>query len=508
MITDRSAGILLHPTSLPGRAIGDFGNAAYRFVDWLVGAGQTLWQVLPLVPVSGGGSPYTGLSAFAGSPLLISPEALVRDGLLSEADLAAVEVTSDTVDYPEAIRYRGELLEQAFVAFLRKPGPALVAELEAFRQRNADWLRDYAIFAALREQHEHASWIEWEQGLKRRQPEALHRWTRANMEAVEREEFAQWLFDRQWRALRAYANERGVRIIGDIPIFVAFDSADVWAHPELFDLDADRSPRTVSGVPPDYFSKTGQLWGNPLYRWNVLAEQGYDWWIRRFRRTLEQVDIARIDHFRGFAAFWEVPAGEETAINGRWRPGPGTAVFEATQAKLGPLPLIAEDLGLITPDVEKLRDELGFPGMRVLQFAFGDSGSRNPHLPANHPRNSVAYTGTHDNDTTVGWYRGAAPAERAGVRKLLGREPRADEIQWEMIDLAFQSPADLAVIPVQDVLGLGSEARMNTPGVGEGNWGWRVAEDALTKAAQARLLEMTRVNRRVPAFASLSRDNL
>jgi 4-alpha-glucanotransferase len=276
----------------------------------------------------------------------------------------------------------------------------------------------------------------------------------------------------------------------------------------LFDLDADRSPRTVSGVPPDYFSKTGQLWGNPLYRWNVLAEQGYDWWIRRFRRTLEQVDIARIDHFRGFAAFWEVPAGEETAIIGRWRPGPGTAVFEATQAKLGPLPLIAEDLGLITPDVEKLRDELGFPGMRVLQFAFGDSGSRNPHLPANHPRNSVAYTGTHDNDTTVGWYRGAAPAERAGVRKLLGREPRADEIHWEMIDLAFQSPADLAVIPVQDVLGLGSEARMNTPGVGEGNWGWRVAEDALTKAAQARLLEMTRVNRRVPAFASLSRDNL
>ena len=508
MKTARSSGILLHPTSFPGLAIGDLGEPAYRFVDWLVGAGQSLWQVLPLVPVSGGGSPYTGLSAFAGSPLLISPEALVRDGLLTADHLDGVQVTSDPVDYPEAIRYRGKLLNAAFHAFQQGAAPELAAEFQAFRQRHADWLRDYALFAALREQHEHASWIEWELPLRRREPAALLEWATKNAAAVEREEFIQWLFERQWQALRSYANGRGVRIIGDVPIFVAYDSADVWAHPDLFDLDPERHPNTVSGVPPDYFSKTGQLWGNPLYRWDMLAEQGYDWWIGRFRRTLEQVDIARIDHFRGFAAFWEVPAGEETAINGRWQPGPGTAVFEATQAKLGQLPLIAEDLGLITPDVEELRDELGFPGMRVLQFAFGDSGADNPHLPANHPRNSVAYTGTHDNDTTVGWYRSAPAADRAAVRKLLGGEPRSGELHWEMINLALQSPAELAVVPVQDVLGLGSEARMNTPGVGEGNWGWRVEDRTLTEAMQTRLRELTRVNWRVPASAPSSKNDL
>jgi 4-alpha-glucanotransferase len=388
----------------------------------------------------------TGLSAFAGNPLLISPEALVRDGLLTEQDLGDRDVGSDAVDYPEAIRYRGELLNRAFGAYRDGAGRELQEEFKAFRVRHADWLRDYAMFAALREKHDHASWLEWDPPLRCREPAALERWSAENADVVEREELIQWLFDRQWKALREYANGRGVRIIGDIPIFVALDSADVWAHPELFNLDPERQPITVSGVPPDYFSKTGQLWGNPLYRWDVLADQEYDWWIRRFRRTLEQVDIARVDHFRGFAAFWAVPAGEETAINGRWEPGPGTAVFEATGTKLGSLPLIAEDLGLITPDVEELRDELGFPGMRVLQFAFGDSGSRNPHLPANHPRNSVAYTGTHDNDTTVGWYRSAPAADRAGVRKLLGHEPRPDELHWELIELAFQSPAHMAVV--------------------------------------------------------------
>ena len=489
---NRAAGILLHPTCFPGGTIGDLGSSAYEWVDWLVGAGQSLWQVLPLVPVSGGGSPYNGLSAFAGNPLLVSADRLAVDGFLEAADLEGSE-SIPVVQYPRAFEHKSALLDRAFAAFRNGAAPHLRADLAAFRERAAEWLPDYNMFAALREANGQASWSEWDPELRDRVPEALARWAAEHAVELERQEFAQWMFDRQWRLLRAYANRRGVQIIGDIPIFVAYDSADVWANQHLFDLDEAGRPRTVAGVPPDYFSETGQLWGNPLYRWDVMADLGFAWWTRRFGRMLEQVDMIRVDHFRGFEAFWEVPAGERTAVGGQWRPGPGAAVFRAVEAKLGPLPVIAEDLGLITPEVDRLRDELGFPGMRVLQFAFGDSGDENPHLPANHPRNSVAYTGTHDNDTALGWYTGAATEENRGaLQKLVAGDATAADMHWHMIGLVFRSPARWAIVPLQDVLGLGSEARMNTPGVAESNWAWRVPAGALTPAVQARLFAVTR----------------
>jgi 4-alpha-glucanotransferase len=492
----RCSGVLLHPTSLPGTGTGDLGAEAHRFVDWLADAGQTFWQVLPLVPVSEGGSPYNGLSAMAGSPLLISPELLVRDGLLGGADLASgAELPAERVDFPAVMRWKDLLLRRAYGAFRADWAPALRAEFVAYRQREAGWLADFALWMALREAAGGVPWTEWDEGVRDRVPEALARAREELRDDVERHELAQWLFDRQWRALRDHAARRGVRIIGDVPIFVSHDSADVWANRGLFELDHEGLPTVVAGVPPDYFSATGQRWGNPLYRWEAMERDGYRWWTERFRRTFALVDVARVDHFRGFESYWEVPAAEDTALHGRWMPGPGTRLFHAVERELGPLPLIAEDLGVITPQVERLRDDLGLPGMRVLHFAFGGEPD-NPHLPGNHPVNAVAYTGTHDNDTSMGWVSAAGPTERAGLAKLT--DAASDVLHWGMIDAVFRSRAEVAIVPLQDVLGLGTGARMNTPGTAEGNWQWRAPAGALTPGLARTLREHTRAADRDP----------
>ena len=491
----RASGILLHPTSLPGSGVGDLGPAAYRFVDWLAEAGQRLWQVLPLVAVNEGGSPYNALSAFAGNTLLLSPEGLVRDGLLEEDEAECPPgLPGDCVEFADVFRWKDRLVRRAYGAYRAGWAPALQAEFDAWRSAHAAWVEDWSLFRALRDEHGSLPWTRWEASVRRREPEALARSLSDLRESVERHAFGQFLFDRQWGALRAYANERGVRVIGDIPIFVSHDSADVWAHPELFFLGRDGEPTVVAGVPPDYFSETGQRWGNPLYRWDVLEETGYAWWIARIRRTLEMVDVARIDHFRGFESYWEIPADEPTAIEGKWVPGPGHRLFQAVDRALGPVPLIAEDLGIITPEVDTLREELGLPGMRVLQFAFGGDDPENPHLPANYPRLTVAYTGTHDNDTAGGWYAGASAEERGRLGELT--DAAEGDIHWGMIEVVMRSPADVAVIPLQDVLGLGTEARMNTPGTVEGNWQWRFREGDLTPELAARLREVTQASGR------------
>ena len=480
----RCSGVLLHPTSLPGRGIGDLGEPARRFVDWLADAGQAVWQILPLGPVDAGGSPYNGLSAMAGSSLLASPEALVADGLLKPDQVGGGDLPADRVDFPRVFAWKEALLRRAWMAFRAGAALELRGDFDAFRARAAGWLEDYALFRALRDENGGAAWSEWEPGVRLREPEALARARHRLDGAVEMHEFRQWIFQRQWSALHEYARARGVRVVGDLPIFVAYDSADVWSHPGLFELDADGRPTGVSGVPPDYFSATGQRWGNPLYRWEVMRADGFRWWTRRFRRVLELVDVVRVDHFRGFQAYWRIDAAAGSAVDGEWRPGPGEALFAAVRRELGELPLVAEDLGLITPPVEALRDGLGLPGMRVLQFAFGDDDPGSPHLPANYPAGAVAYTGTHDNDTSLGWHRGAAEAERARLAALLapGEEPG-----WGMMRLVMESRAKIAVVPLQDVLGLGSEGRMNTPGTGAGNWAWRFREGALTPELARRL---------------------
>jgi 4-alpha-glucanotransferase len=490
MSSSRSSGILLHPTSLPGRwGIGDLGAAAYTFVDFLHASGQQLWQVMPLGPTGYGDSPYQGFSAFAGNPIVISLDQLVSEDLLSADDLAAAPSFPDAmVDYGAVIPFKLALLRRSFERFKAAASTEQQAQIQRFRASNTAWLDDYALFAALKETHNGANWSTWEPELARHELETLARWGGENTELVEFHIYMQFQFYRQWSRLKEHANQRGVQIIGDIPIFVAYDSADVWANRELFELDEQGQPTVVAGVPPDYFSATGQRWGNPLYRWDVLAQQGYRWWIERFRAMLTLVDIARIDHFRGFAAYWEVPASEETAINGRWVPGPGVALFEAVRAALGGLPIIAEDLGLITPDVEELRDQLGFPGMKVLQFAFG-GGADDLYLPHNYRRRCVVYTGTHDNDTTAGWWNNATPHERYHVQTYLGRD--GSDISWDFIRLALASVAEMAIVPMQDVLGLGNEARMNTPGQPGGNWSWRYAPEMLTAELAERLRTLT-----------------
>ena len=486
---ERRSGILLHPTSLPVDGVGDLGAYAYRFVDWLALAGQTLWQILPLAATEA--SPYNGLSAFAGNTLLISPDLLVEDGLLDEDEARAPGgFTPGRADFAESAAWKEPLLRRAHAAFRASGSPGLRARFADFRERQAAWLDDWCLFRALRESLG-GPWTRWPEPLRRRDPAALADARMHLADEIEREAMAQFLFDRQWGELRRYANGRGILVIGDLPIFVAHDSADVWANPGLFALDGAGESIVVSGVPPDYFSATGQRWGNPLYRWDVLEETGYAWWVARFRRLLEMVDVARIDHFRGFESYWEVPATEATALLGRWRPGPGTRLFHAVERALGPLPLIAEDLGIITPEVEALRDELGFPGMRVLQFAFGEDDPRNPHLPANYTRASVAYTGTHDNNTALGWYQDeTGPAERARLARVTGGGT-ADEVNWTMIEAVLASEAEMAVVPLQDVLGLGSEARMNTPGSNSGDWLWRFVDGALTRERAGRLREIT-----------------
>jgi 4-alpha-glucanotransferase len=508
----RTCGILLHPTSLPGRyGIGDLGDEAYRFVDFLAAAGQHLWQVLPLGPTGYGDSPYQCFSAFAGNTLLISPEALRQDELLSAEDLsAAPPFPDDRVDYGAAGRFKRELLRRAFENFRAGSGrAALRAEFETFCAEHLNWLADYALYRALKAEREERAWTEWEEPLVRREMAALEEASARLAAEIEAEQFKQFLFFRQWSALKAYANERDISVIGDIPIFVAHDSADVWSRPELFKLDELGRPLVVAGVPPDYFSKTGQLWGNPLYDWERMRADDFDWWVSRVRALLRQVDIIRIDHFRGFAAYWEIPGGDQTAERGRWATAPGSELFECIEEELGVLPIIAEDLGFITPDVIELRDEFDFPGMRILQFGFSTDAT-NKDLPHNYVRNSVVYTGTHDNDTAVGWFtsdpggassvRSAAQVEREKQFCLSYLDANGQAINWEFIRAAYASVADTALVPMQDVLGLGSEARMNTPATTSGNWAWRFPAGALTEEVSARLRALAELYGRHPVM--------
>ena len=497
MYDRRSSGILLHPTSLPSiGGIGDLGSAAYRFVDWLVDAKQRRWQIMPLGPTSYGDSPYAGLSALAGNPLLIGLERLIEDGLLDQSVLENMpDFSPEHVDYGTVIQWKMQLLQDAYANFVANGSHKQRVAFEAFHNDQSRWLDDFALFAALKEAHGGAPWNQWEHPLAQREPQALNEWRSRLNEQIRFQKFLQWLFFTHWLDLRRYANERNIQIIGDIPIFVAYDSADVWAHRELFYLDEDGNPMVVAGVPPDYFSATGQRWGNPLYRWDVLAQRGYDWWLERFRVIMTQVDIVRLDHFRGFVAYWEVPAEEETAINGRWVPGPGSDLFKVLQSEFGHLPIIAEDLGLITPEVDALRDEQGFPGMVVLQFAWGDTAA-NVYLPHNHHRNQVAYTGTHDNDTTVGWWHSLGQEQQQHVQQYLGIH--GNDIAWDMIRAALVSAADTAIVPMQDVLSLGSEARMNMPGRPGGNWSWRLRLEQLTREQADRLALLASMYGREP----------
>ncbi len=499
MRLNRASGVLLHLTSLPGPyGIGDLGPAARRFADFLAAAGCSVWQVLPLGPTGFGDSPYATFSAFAGNPYLISPDDLLVEGLLTEADLAEIpSFPVEQVDYGTVIPYKLRLLDQAYRRFREGVRPDLETAFAEFRRAEAAWLDDFALFMALKEAHQGAPWTAWPAPLRRREPDALHEARQRFVEAIERQAFRQFLFFRQWYGLRDYAHARGVYFMGDVPIFVAHDSADVWAHPELFHLDPEGNPTVVAGVPPDYFSPTGQRWGNPLYRWEVHREQGYAWWLARLRQVNRMVDLIRLDHFRGFAGYWEVPAQEPTAINGRWRPGPGEDFFRAVFRELGEIPLIAEDLGEITPDVIALRDAFGLPGMKILVFAF-DSGPDNPFLPHHYTPNFVVYTGTHDNDTVVGWWQRVDETERAFCRQYLHTD--GHDIAWDLIRAAWASVAVLAIAPMQDLLRLDNRARMNYPGREGGNWAWRMPPNALSDELRQALQELNHLYSRGAVF--------
>jgi 4-alpha-glucanotransferase len=490
MLTDRSAGVLLHPTSLPSRyGIGDLGPAAERYLAWLADAGIGWWQVLPLHPPGPGNSPYSSLSTFAGNELLISPTRLVEDGLVGAEEVAEVsELPAEWVDFGAVKRFKGELLRGAFKNHRAQRRVDLLDEVATFRQLHSPWLDDFALFEALKRAHGEAAWYDWPRPLAFREPEALQAWTDEHREEVELVVFSQFLFFRQWAQVRDVAERLGVSILGDVPIFVALDSADVWAHPELFLLDDERHPTVVGGAPPDYFSDTGQLWGNPLYNWDVMRENGYAWWISRLRHELVLADAVRVDHFRGFAAHWEVPADHEVATGGRWVEGPGRAFFDAVAGALGGLPLVAEDLGEITQDVVDLRNDLNLPGMAILQFAFNPD-DRSLFLPYLLERDLVVYTGTHDNNTTMGWFlEEASERERRFVLSYCGTD--GSEINWDLIRLALASVSDLAIVPHQDLAGLGSDCRMNTPAIAEGNWAFRITPWMLAPEIQQRLAEM------------------
>ncbi len=486
----RASGLLVHPTSFPGRfAIGDLGPGATMMLDFLAAARQTLWQVLPLGPTGLGNSPYSLLCAFAGNPLLISPERLVEEGLLGAEDLDAAPCpTGRRVNYRRAAAWKQEMLRASHARFRATAGPALRRAYDEFVAAEQRWLDDYALFLALKRAHDFVAWNEWPAPYARRDPAALAAARRELADEIDYHQYTQFLFFRQWAAVRRAAHERSIQIIGDLAIFVAHDSSDVWAHPDLFSLAPDGRPTVVAGVPPDYFSETGQRWGNPLYRWDVLASNGYAWWIERVRQARALVDVLRLDHFRGFEAYWEIPASEPTAIRGRWVPGPGRALFDAIRAALGEVAFIAEDLGVITPEVRALQETLGFPGMRVLQFAF-DGGADSRDLPHNYAPLSIVYTGTHDNNTTRGWLDTAPEQARAHVRAYLGTTPK--QVVWAMIRAALASVAQWAVIPLQDVLQLGSSARMNTPAKTDGNWAWRCLSSQLAPDLAERLAELT-----------------
>jgi 4-alpha-glucanotransferase len=486
----RASGVLVHPTSFPGRfGIGDLGPGARRVLDFLADGKQTLWQVLPLGPTGYGDSPYASFSAFAGNHLLISPERLVERGWLTPGDLADMpQWPANQVAFGPLNEYKLALLRRAHARFAASATEGERAALRQFAGANSTWLQDYAVFMALKSAHHGAPWTEWGAALAVRQPAALAAARLTHAAEIDLHCWMQWVFFEQWAEVRMYAQARGIRVVGDVAIFLAHDSADVWAHPELFYLDERGTPTVVAGVPPDYFSRTGQRWGNPLYRWNVLEASGYAWWIERVRAARGVADVLRLDHFRGFQAYWEVPATEPTAENGRWIHGPGAKLFQAISAALGEVPIIAEDLGKITPAVRRLRESLGYPGMKVLQFAFG-SDPRNKHLPHWYTPDFAVYTGTHDNDTALGWL--ASRGERERTQALWYAQSDGREFHWDLIRLALASVANTAIIPLQDVLGCGSEARMNTPGRASGNWSWRCTESQLMADASARLAALT-----------------
>jgi 4-alpha-glucanotransferase len=493
----RSSGILLHPTCLPGHyGIGDLGSWAYRFVDWLASAGQTIWQVLPLGPTGQGDSPYQTLSAFAGNPNLISLDKLTEDGWLLEEDLAAApNFPDDRVDFGAIGNYHDQRLTLAYKRFKADATVDQKAQFRHWCAENRHWLDDYVVFKSLKDHYGGAPWVGWPQALALRARSALEQARHEHLERINDHRFQQWMFFRQWSELKAYANRKGIRLIGDIPIFVAHDSADVWAQRENFHLDKNGNPTVVAGVPPDYFSKTGQRWGNPIYRWERMATSGYQWWIRRFQTCLALVDIVRIDHFRGFEAYWEIRAEEQTAVNGKWIPGVGADFFNVLRATLDKLPIIAEDLGLITPQVERLRDDFELPGMKVLQFAWSDP--KNPFLPHQHGPNCVVYSGTHDNNTTLGWWSTELNEDaRRFMSDYVGQE--VYEPNWTLIRLGMMSVAHTFIAPLQDILGLGPEARMNTPSTESGNWIWRFTPEAFTHPGRERLAHLTRLYRRHP----------
>jgi 4-alpha-glucanotransferase len=507
-LSDRASGILLHPTSLPGpHGNGDLGAEAKRFADFLVAAGQSFWQMLPVGPLGYGDSPYSAQSAFAGNPLLIALPPLVRAGYLSEAELESAPAFPDErVDYAAALRFRTHCLRLAFESAKHQP------DFLRYRQAHAAWLEDYALFRALKTAHAEVEWTRWAPELRDREPNALAGMRETLSDEIAYRAFEQWLFDQQWRELHAYCAERGLSLIGDIPIFLAHDSADVWQHRELFLLDEAGDTTFVSGVPPDYFSVTGQRWGNPLYHWRRLHETGYAWWIDRMRMMLDRFDVVRLDHFIGFVRSWQIPAHEPTAVNGVWVDGPGDAIFQAFERALGKLPLIVEDLGEVTARVKALRDRFELPGTKILQFAFGTDPSASDFLPYNYPRRSVVYTGTHDNDTTWGWFHEAGAeegstrsseqtaVERGAALAYLGVAD-GREIHWDMIRACLASVARTAIFPLQDVLGLGSEARMNRPGSATGNWEWRFAAAAVSGELVSRLRLLTRLYGRQPSAA-------
>ncbi|MGA7670293.1 MAG: 4-alpha-glucanotransferase [Nitrolancea sp.] len=487
----RSCGVLLHPTSLPGPCgVGDIGSAAHEFVRFLRNARQGIWQVLPLGPIGKANSPYDSSSAFAGSSLLIAERWLVKHRLLDEDEIEPDLESTDRADFEAASARKDHVLRCAFKRFREHRQSELTTRLEGFRRRETGWLDDFALFNAITADQDGASWWEWPDELARRDPDALERCRAELDDELLYHQFVQFVFDLQWKELRDVANQSGVRMMGDIPIYVSLDSSDVWANQRIFELDEDYRPTVVAGVPPDYFSETGQLWGNPCYRWEELRRTGYRWWVERFRRMLALTDMVRVDHFRAFQHGWQVPSDESTAINGRWVSGPGADIFEAVRSTLGPLPIVVEDLGLITDDVHDLRRGLGYPGMKVLQFAFGGD-SHNPYLPHNIERNAVVYTGTHDNNTTAGWYAGLEEPTRDHLERYLGG--RCEEINWSLIRLAHASVASTAIVPAQDLLGLGSDARMNTPGTVEENWHWRLMPDALSDQIAHRLKDMAEV---------------
>lgn len=491
---ERSSGILFHPTSLPGKyGIGTLGKEAYAFIDFLKKSRQKLWQIFPLGPTGYGDSPYQSFSSFAGNPYLIDFDLLIEAHLLSEEDLRDVFFgdNEEYIDYGAIYNQKYPLLRRAYENFKSSDNHEMRENLEHFKRENASWLNDYSLYISLKNHFNGLPWNEWAHDIKNREHGAMEHYRNELADDIEYHNFIQFLFFKQWGDVKRYANENGIKIIGDIPIFVAADSSDAWANPEIFLFDEERKPVKVAGVPPDYFSATGQLWGNPLYNWQKLKETNYSWWVERVRANLSTCDIIRIDHFRGFEAYWAVPYGDDTAINGQWEPGPGIDLFNAIKSQLGELPIIAEDLGLMTQGVIDLREATGFPGMKILGFAF-DSGEENDYLPHTYTKNCVVYTGTHDNDTLIGWFHKAKEEDRQFARDYLNSRSD-DKIHWDAIRGAWSSVANMAISPVQDFLGLGSEARINTPGVAAGNWQWRLKHGVLTDELADRIAKLTKV---------------